>query len=81
MAKKCFGQILSTFPGPGTTGAGKVENWALMTRFCTRNILTLFGVQFLLFSVSMIEKCFGRILTTFLVQAKPEQEKLKTGPI
>jgi len=52
-----------------------------MTRFCTRNITTLFGVQFLIFPVSTVEKCFGQILTTFRVQALPEKkEKLKTGP-
>ena len=37
------------FSGPGTTGAGKVENGAHMTRFSARNVRTLFGVQFLLF--------------------------------
>jgi len=33
MAKKCFGRILTTFPGPDTTEDGKVENRAQMTRF------------------------------------------------
>jgi len=37
------------FSGLSTTEAGKVENWARMTLFCTRNIPTLFGTQFLSF--------------------------------
>jgi len=32
---------LKTFPGLSTTGAGKVENRARMTRFFARNIPTL----------------------------------------
>jgi len=40
---------LITFPGRVSTGAGKVENWARMTRFCIRNIPTLSGTQFLSF--------------------------------
>jgi len=63
--KNCFGRILTTFPGPDPTEAGKVENRAHMSRFYTWSIPTLFGVQFLSFPVSMVEKCFGRILTTF----------------
>jgi len=51
-----------------------------MTRFCTRNISTLFGVQFLSFAISMAEKCFGRILTTFSGPSPTEHPKLKTGP-
>jgi len=43
--------------------AGKVENRVRMTPFCTRNIPTMFGVYFLSFPVSTIEKCFIRILT------------------
>ena len=53
------------FSGPGTTGVGKVENKAQMTRFSARNITTLFGVQFLSFRISTTKPCFGRILTTF----------------
>jgi len=64
----------------GTTIVGQVENLVRKTRFCTRNIPTLFGVQFLSFHVSTVEKCFGRVLTTFPVWAPLEQEKLKTGP-
>jgi len=73
--EKCFGRILMTFPGPGTTGAAKVENRAWMTRFSTWNISTLFGVQFLSFHVSTFEKNFGRILTTFLGSGNPEQSR------
>jgi len=72
---------LTTFPGLGTTGTGKVENGAHMTRFSGRNLPTLFGVQFLSFPVSTVGKRFGSVLTTFQVRAPPEQEKLKTGPI
>jgi len=79
VAENCFGRILTTFPGPGT-GAEKVENRARKTRFCTRNIPTLFGVQFLSFLVSTAKKCFSRVLATFRVRALPEQEKLKTKP-
>ena len=67
MTKKCFGQILTTFPGLGTTGAGKVENRAWMTRFCTWNIPSLFGIQFLSFPISSVEKCFSSILRSFRV--------------
>ena len=49
IVEKCFDQILITFPDPGTTGARKGENLA-RTWFCTRNISTLFGVQFYHFS-------------------------------
>jgi len=35
-----------------------------MTWFCTLNIPTMFGVQFLSFVVNMAEKCFDRFLTT-----------------
>jgi len=79
IVKKWFDRILTTFLGPGTTGARKVENLAWKTQFCTRNIPTLFGVHFII-SRSTIEKCFGRVLMTFRVRAPPEQEKLKTGP-
>jgi len=54
--KKCFGRIFTTFPGPGTTGAGKAENRARMTRFCTQNIPILFWEG---------AKKVGQILTTF----------------
>jgi len=64
--EKCFGQILMTFLSPENTGEGKVENWAQMSRFYTRNILTLFEVQFLSFHVNTTKKYFSRILTTFL---------------
>jgi len=55
-----------------------------MTRFCTRNIPTLFGVRFLSFLVNKIDKYFSRILATFLgpntTGTGLEQAKLKTGP-
>jgi len=44
---------------------GTIEDEGRMTRFCSRNIPTEFGVQFLSFAVSTGEKCLGRILTTF----------------
>ena len=44
---------------------GEVQNRSRMTRFFTRNILTLFVVPFLLFPASMTSKCFCWILTTF----------------
>jgi len=36
-----------------------------MTQFCTWNIPTVFGTQFLSFPISTAKKCFGWILTTF----------------
>jgi len=36
-----------------------------MTRFCTWNIPTLFGLKFLSSVVSIAENCFGRVMTTF----------------
>jgi len=51
-----------------------------MTSFSTWNIPTQFLVQCLLFPVSTIEKCFGRILTTFSGLVSPKQDKLVTGP-
>ena len=53
------------FSGLGTTGGGKVQNGAPMTRFSARNIPTLFEVQLLSFPIGMAKKCLGRILTTF----------------
>ena len=53
--EKYFGRILKSFPGPESTRAGKVENQAHMIWFCTPNIPTLFGVQFLSFLVSTAE--------------------------
>jgi len=41
--EKFFGRILTNFWGVGTIGVGKVESQIRMTRFCTRNIPTLFG--------------------------------------
>jgi len=70
--KKCFSWILMTFLGLCTTRACKVEHQAQMTRFCIRNIPTLFGAQFSSFPVSTVEKIFGRILTTFRVRAPPK---------
>ena len=64
--EKCFGRMLTTIWGLGTIEAGKVENGAQMTRFSAQNIPTLFRVHFLLFHISMAEKYFTRILTTFL---------------
>jgi len=62
-AEKCFCQILTTFPSSGTTEAGKVENRTRMTWFDTRNIPTLFVVQFLLIPIGRGEKSFSQILT------------------
>jgi len=55
--EKYFIRILTTFPGPESTRAGKLEN--RMMWFCTRNIHTLFGVQFLSFPVITAKKYFG----------------------
>jgi len=44
---------------------GKFENRARMNLFCTRNIPTMFGVQFLSFPTSTAKKYFGQILMTF----------------
>jgi len=51
--ENCFGQILMSIPSTNITWAGKPENQARITRFCTRNIPTLLGVQFLSFHVHM----------------------------
>jgi len=64
--EKCFGRNLTTFSCLGTIGVGKVKNWARLIWFCTRNLPTLFGTQFPSFPISTAEKCFARILTTFL---------------
>jgi len=84
MAIKYFGRILATFLGPESTIAEKVENRAQMTWFCTRNIPTLFGVQFSVFPISTAEKCFSRILMTFpgldTTETGLETAKLKAGP-
>jgi len=65
-------------------GAGKVENRARKTSFCTRNIPTTFGVQFLSFPVITAKKCFSQVLRTFPCPDTTgtclEQTKLKTGP-
>ena len=45
--------------------AGKAENRAWMTWFCTWKTPTLFVVQFVLFAGSTAEKCFGWFLMTF----------------
>jgi len=78
--QKCFGRILTTFPDLGTTGAGKVENWTHVTRFCTRNIPTRFWTQFLSFCISTAEKWLGQILTTFSGPFQPKRAKFKIGP-
>jgi len=65
MAEKEICWIFTTFLGPNTTRASKVENQAPMAQFCTRNICALFGLQLLSFSVSTTEKYFSQILTTF----------------
>jgi len=44
-----------------------------MTPFCTGNIPTMFGVQFLSFLVSIVEKYFDQILITFPCLEPPEQ--------
>ena len=66
---KMFQSNFDNFSGIGLhrnrLGEGEVENRARMTPFCTRNIPTMFGVQFLSFPVSTAEKYFGQILTTF----------------
>jgi len=78
-----FRSSFDDFSGPGTTGAGKVENRAQITRFSARNIPTLFGVQFLSFSISTTKQCFGPVLTTFpgpgTTGTGPEQAKLIIG--
>jgi len=51
-------QIFPTFSGSGTTGKWKVENEALTTRFSTRNVPKLCGVQFLSFRISTTKKIF-----------------------
>jgi len=63
--EKYFGRVLTTFPGSGITGAGKVDNRARTTWFSARNILTLFRVQLLSFPISTAKQCFGRLLKTF----------------
>jgi len=66
---------------PGVVGQPK--NRAQMNRTCTRNIPTLFGVQFLSFLVNTTEKCFCQILIAFsgleTTGTGPEQTKLKIG--
>jgi len=54
-AKKCFGRILTTLSGLRTIGAAKVENWALMTTFGTRDMPTQFVAQFLSFPDSTLK--------------------------
>jgi len=77
-----FVRILTTFLGLKRTRVGKHEN--RMMWFCTRNIHTLFGVQFFSFSVSTGEKSFSQILMTFLgletTRTGLEEAMLKTGP-
>jgi len=64
-------------------GACEVENRARMSPFCTRNIHTIFGVQLLLFPVSIVEKCISQIFLIFscpdTTETGLEQEKLKIG--
>jgi len=57
--EKCFGRVLTTFPGPDTPRSNKVENRDKINRFFPRNIPTLFVVQFLSFPFSTTEKRFG----------------------
>jgi len=76
MTKSYFVRILTTISGTDTTGACKLENQASMNQFCTQNIPTLFGVQFLSLPVRMAENYFGRILTTF---SGPERTKVGKG--
>jgi len=68
-ARKMFWSNFDDFFEPGhplsRPGAGRVENRARMTPFCTWNIPTLFGCCSY-FPVSTTEKCFNQILTTFL---------------
>jgi len=75
MVEKCFGQILTTFPGSGTTIAAKFENQIGMTRYCNPIIPTRFAVQFLLITISATEKIFGGILVTN--QSRPGEDKVE----
>jgi len=54
--------------------ADKVENWTRITPFCTQNIPTMFGVQFVSFLVNTAVKYFDRILTNF-----PGPESTRAG--
>jgi len=62
---KMFQSNFDDFSRRRTTGASKVKNDPQINQFCTRTIATLFGVQFLSFSVNMAENCFRRTLITF----------------
>jgi len=46
---------LTTILDTDVTGTGKLENQAWMNQFCTRNIPTMFGVQFLSFLVVQLK--------------------------
>jgi len=51
-----------------------------MTRFSAWKVPTLFGIQFLSFSISTAKKMFRSNLNDFSGPGTTEQEKLKTGP-
>jgi len=85
---KMFWSNFDDFPGPKNhrcrPRASKVVNRVQMTLFCTQNIPTLFGLQFLSFLVSTTENLFNQILATFpaldTTEVGPERVKCKTGP-
>jgi len=85
---KMFWSNFDDFPGPKNhrcrPRASKVVNQVQMTLFCTQNIPTLFGLQFLSFLVSTTENLFSQILATFpaldTTEVGPERVKCKTGP-
>jgi len=58
---------------------GEFENRARMTPICNWNILRMFKMQFLSFSVSTAEKYFVQILTTFPAPKSSITRKVKTG--
>ena len=65
IVEKYFSRILTCFPDPETTRAGKVENRTQMIQFCTQTLPPLFGVQFASFLVTTTKKCFSWILMSF----------------
>jgi len=82
--KKSLGQNLMTVLGMKTTKAKKYENQAMMTWFCTRNKLTLFLLQFLLFFISMTQKCLAQNFISFSTKTrqtcKPTENDLVLPP-
>jgi len=82
--ENCFGQILTTIPGTGITGAGKLEYRTRITRFCTQNIPTLFWVRSYHFSSIRLINVSVKFLRLFRVRTPPEQalrgQSSKRGP-